>query len=74
MLGASKSHLQSIKVIKILEQNKDGLTSHQIATLLGERMRGGLLYRLQKEGKIEQKKAILTNGNIGFVYVLNRRK
>ena len=70
---ASKFYLQSKKVLEILSENKDGLTSLQIANLLGDRMRGSVLYRLQKEGKIRQKKAILASGRIGLVYVINTR-
>jgi hypothetical protein len=73
MILASKSYVQSKKVLEILAENKDGLTSLQIANLLGDRMRGSVLYRLQKEGKIKQKKAILPSGRIGLVYVLNTR-
>ena len=71
MILASKFYVQSKKVLEILAENKDGLTSLQIANLLGDRMRGSVLYRLQKEGKIRQKKAILASGRIGLVYVLN---
>lgn len=71
--AASKTYQQSINVIEILEHNKDGLTALQIANLLGDRIQSGLLSRLQKAGKIEQKKAILTKG-IGVVYVLNTKK
>ena len=70
-LVASKTSQQSRKVIEILGQNKDGLTSLQINNLLGDRMRRGLLLRLQNQGKIRQKKAILAGGKIGIVYVLN---
>ena len=36
-------------------------------------MSDSLLYRLQKAGKIGQKKALLANG-ISYVYVLNTKK
>ena len=56
-------------MIEILEPNKDGLSALQIANQMGDRIQGGVLFRLQKAGKIKQKKAILANG-VGLVYVL----
>jgi hypothetical protein len=71
--AASKSFQQSIKILEILEQNKDGLTALQIANQLGDRIQSGLLSRLQKAGKIKLKKAILAKG-IGVIYVLNTKR
>jgi hypothetical protein len=71
--AASKSFQQSIKILEILEQNKDGLTALQIANQLGDRIQSGVLSRLQRAGKIKQKKAILAKG-IGVIYVLNTKK
>ena len=69
---AAKTYQQSIKILEILEQNKDGLTALQIANQLGDRIQSGLLSRLQKAGKIKLKKAILAKG-IGVIYVLNTK-
>ena len=71
--AATKSYQQSIKVLEILQQNTDGLTSLQIGILLGEGIGDSILYRLQKAGKIRQKNALLASG-IGYVYVLNTSK
>jgi len=71
--AVSKSFQQSIKILEILEQNRDGLTALQIAIQLGERIQSGLLSRLQRAGKIKHKKAILAKG-IGVIYVLNTKR
>lgn len=70
----TKIHQQSNRVLEMLEKNKDGLTSLEITTILRDRKRSDLLFRLQKEGKIKQKKTMLSSGKIGFVYVLNASK
>lgn len=51
----------------ILAKNKDGLTALQITNQVGDRMRGSVLYLLQKEGKKSQKKANPAGGRIGLV-------
>ena len=73
-ISETKRNEQTKKVLEILSDNKNGLTSLQIGMLMGDRMRRDILWRLQKEGKVRQKRGILDNGKIGFVYVLNLRK
>jgi hypothetical protein len=74
LVAATKRHEQTKRVVEILAENRNGLTSLQIANLLGDRLRRDLLSRLQKEGKIKQKRGMLADGKICFLYVLNQSR
>ena len=74
LIADTKRHEQTKRVMEILAENRNGLTSLQIANLLGDRLRRDLLSRLQKEGKIRQKRGMMADGKICFLYVLSQNK
>jgi hypothetical protein len=65
---------QTSKVLRLLAENKNGLTSHQIDKLVGERIRRDILLNLKKEGMIRQKKGMLADGTICSLYVSYAKK
>jgi hypothetical protein len=62
------------KVLRILQQNKQGLTSLEIAVLADPRMPRNVLLELQKDGLIKRRKGLSGNGRISVLYVLNEDK
>ena len=58
------------KVIKILHEHKEGLTSVQITILMGDGMPRDLLRQLLKEGLVKQKKGLLSDGRLAVLYAL----
>jgi hypothetical protein len=65
---------QTSKVLKLLAENKNGLTSHQIDKLVGERIRRDILLNLKKEGVVRQKKGITADGTICMLYVTHTKR
>lgn len=65
---------QASKVLEILTQNRDGLTSGQIGMLAGMRLERTILLELKNEGKIRHKKGLSPDGRISLLYVLNNRR
>ena len=65
---------QTIKVLKLLAENKNGLSSQQIDKLVGERFRRDILLNLKKEGVIRQKKGMLADGTICMLYVSHTKR
>jgi predicted transcriptional regulator len=67
-------HRQELKnnVIRILQENKDGLTSVQIAILMDDTMPRNLLTQLKKDGTIKRRKGISSDGRLAFLYSLSK--
>lgn len=60
------------KIIRLLQDNRAGLTSVQIAVATGTRSPRGLLLELRNQGIIRQKKGIASDGRVSFLYVLTK--
>jgi hypothetical protein len=65
---------QEDKVLQILQQNRQGLTSLEIAILADPRMPKDLLLHLQKNRSIKRRKGLSGNGRVSILYVLNKEK
>ena len=65
---------QTIKVLKLLAENKNGLSSQQIDKLVGGRIRRDILLNLKKEGVIRQKKGMLADGTICMLYISQAKR
>jgi hypothetical protein len=61
------------KVLQVIGDNKDGLTWSEVRFMTGGRLSRTILTRLQKEGKIEQRKKMLPSGTITVAYVLTKK-
>lgn len=62
------------RVLHAIRENGEGLTWSQIGLQTGSSLPRALLTHLQREGKIKQKKRLLPNGTITFVYVVDEAK
>lgn len=65
-----KEHIS--KILQLLQENRAGLTSVQIAILTGTRSPRGLLLELQNQGIIKQRKGIASDGRVALLYVLTK--
>ena len=59
-------------VIRVLQENRRGLTALQIKTLVDVSLPRTLLAELQKKGLIKQGKSMTDDGRISVVYVLTK--
>jgi hypothetical protein len=73
-IAALRKKQQEENVLRILQQNKQGLTSLEIAVLADPGMPRNLLLELQKGGLIKRRKGLSGNGRISVLYVLNEEK
>ena len=61
------------RVLGVLKENKQGLTSTQVAILTGVPMHRKVLLQLRTNGKIKHRRGIATNGRISILYFLSKK-